>query len=64
MKKNAAIIDVNTDDAKSFAKSTYSSSTSSASTQKSVFGGLFGGKSRNDEVGLLPRGSARSDSIV
>jgi len=70
-KKNNAIIDVNIspiDDTKSFAKSTYSSSSlsSSASAQKStsVFGGLFGGKSRVDEVGLLPRGSARSDSIV
>jgi len=59
-KKNAAIVDSTPDDA----KSTYSSSTSTASTQKSVFGGLFGGKSKIDEIGLLPRGSARSDSIV
>jgi hypothetical protein len=67
-KKNAAIIDVAPDNGgKDFAKATYSSSSAtSSSTQKSssVFGGLFGGKSRVDEIGLLPRGSARSDSIV
>jgi len=56
--------------AKIFARNTQSSSPSSSSNntssqQKSVFGSLFGKNGgKNDEVGLLPRGFAKSDSTI